>query len=676
MNSIPYGFQPIESESAICDSPLWRDGNSKVTRYTGELLITIKALTPLIVGNHQYKIDEKNSILAPQMLEDGRVLLSGSSLKGMLRSTLATLLHAPMERVAERHYTYRPNLGFGTKRETRAAVITRIEGEGGNAQITVNLLNAGSPVVFIRADAFGRLGKPQPGTHIHRQYHHVFLSDKAPRMRLDARENEAAKLDHYVFLYRGGMDGEGHFAQAFNNGRVYRHVLVLADCYAKSIKILIPNQVLHCYLMSQAVLADDISGHLSPGHPLSSKLNQGAQAAILENSRLQVNQLIYVEVEAGQAAPRIVSMGHHFQYRWGYTSSVRYKNRLLDGKGVLRPELGLHVLEQAGADGAPQQLTGARLLFGYTLEGQQGEQRTLASGNFKRFAGRIAFNTAIEAPGEKTMNERFMAGGDKIQLRILGMPRPSAVEFYLRQTTLHDNRLATYGDLPDDAGGELAGRKYYRHQPDAQQDSKLYMPDKSYANAAERGTCVRYLSRPGSCFHCTVRFDSLRPWELGALLVALNPKLIEPLFDTLQHSQDYAHKLGYGKPLGLGSVRLVMDGVRWQENDDNIWRKTREPETDSVWGNLKEACLVAFRDRLQSVWGVKAKNHLEAWLKARRWLDSGHASYPMATTINNRTKVATTTIFNFHSDLRRKHAAVRRGAERDFSALKKLLEST
>jgi hypothetical protein len=46
------------------------------------------------------------------------------------------------------------------------------------------------------------------------------------------------------------------------------------------------------------------------------------------------------------------------------------------------------------------------------------------------------------------------------------MPRPSAVEFYLKQPELPTD-LLTYGDDLKDPGGELAGRKVYRHQPDA-----------------------------------------------------------------------------------------------------------------------------------------------------------------------------------------------------------------
>lgn len=678
MSPTPYSFLSIDAGQAVHDTPLWRDGNSSEDRYSGELLITLNALTPLIVGNHQHKKDDKQT-LVPQMMDDGRVLLAGSSLKGMLRSALSSLLHAPMAQVAEHHYTYRPNLRppkredraavvCTIKREVRAAVVRRIESDNAASPLSVALLPAHATVVFVRSDAFSRLGNVQAGSLIRRRCANVVMTDKAPRMRLELNDRATEQLNHHLFDYRGGIDGEGLFAKAFG-GRIYRHVLVSVDCYANAVTIPVPYDVFCSYRNTQMILADSQSGHLSPGHPLAGKLNQAAQAAIHRNTGLQVNQLIYVEIEGGDSAPRIVSMGHHFQYRWGYTSSVRRKNRLLDGQGILRPELGLHPHEQAASDGTPQRLTGARLLFGYALDGRDNEHKALATGHFKRLAGRITFNTAIEDAAGKSLEERFVGGGSEIQLHVLGMPRPSAVEFYLKQTALQKNLLTTYGDLPNEPGGELAGRKYYRHQPDAAKDASSYSPVISGHRQAERGTCVHYLSTPGSRFRCTLRFDNLRPWELGALLATLDPKLLEPLFDIPKHEPGYAHKLGYGKPLGLGSVQLRIDGVRWRQKDEHDWRQTRSPDSDSAWTDLKSCSLASLKEKLHAAWGGKAKEHLEPWLKARRWAYEGRAFYPTAKGKENFT------IFNFHTDLRRKHAAARRGANQDFIELRKLLES-
>lgn len=683
MNPIPYGFESIDTQHTVLDAPLWRDGHNTESRLGGEILVTLEALTPLIVGNHQQKIDDKHSLLEPQMLKDRRVLLGATSLKGMLRSALASLLQAPMERVAEHHYTYRPNLGFGPKNdpkvEMRAAIVSDIQGEGADATVKVRLLPKDCAVVFVRDEAYAKLGEPQPGEHIHRKCQDVALTGTAPRMRLDSKCSNDEQLDHRVFLYRGGIDGQGHLATAFSpNSKVYQKVLVHDQDYAKTQRVSIAGKVLKAYYQTQTILADDSDGHLSPGHPLLSKgLDQSiTKKAIKANTGLQTNQLIYVEIkhgltQSGKPGLRINSMGHHFQYRWGYASSVRRRNRLIDGVGEIRPELAPHPDERSNADGAPQQLSGARLLFGYAVDERDGEQKDLAKEHFKRLAGRIAFNTAIEDPASKSMQERFMQGGDEIQLRILGMPRPSAVEFYLKQTAL-PKKLTTYGDLHSDPGGDLAGRKFYRHQPDARKKSGLYAPSQHErqgdTNTDERGNRVRFLSSPGSRFLTTLRFDSLRPWELGALLLALNPALAESCFGLTRHSHGYAHKLGYGKPLGLGSVKLTLDAARWQENDR--WQWQQAGCGDDAWKTLEQTCLAALKNKLQSTWGDKTKEHVTTWLKARRWSDRGSASYPTRTIKNE------STIFNYHTTLRKDHAAARRGDDRkNFADLKRLLET-
>ncbi|MGB9578604.1 MAG: hypothetical protein ACPL3S_04965, partial [Halothiobacillaceae bacterium] len=210
---IPYGFIPVSPQQAVHDAPLWRDGSSRETRYSGELLITLEALTALIVGNHQHKINEQRSELVPQMHDD-RVLIGAASLKGMLRSVLSSLLDAPMERVAEHHYTYRPNFGFRPeqhpKRETRAAIVESIGDE-----LTVKLLPENCPVIFVRSDAQRRLGNVKSGDHIKRRCQGVEIETHryGQSMRLEANDKKQEDLDHLYCAYRGGIDGEGHFAE-------------------------------------------------------------------------------------------------------------------------------------------------------------------------------------------------------------------------------------------------------------------------------------------------------------------------------------------------------------------------------------------------------------------------------------------------------------------------------
>lgn len=671
---IPYGFHPVDPTQTVLDTPIWRDGQSEEEYFSGELLLTLTALTPLIVGNQQYALDEKHSELHPQRLEDGRVLIPGSSLKGMLRHALADLLQAPMDKVAEHHYTYRPNLGFARhdpKREFRAAVVESVEGKGPTAKVRVRLLPKETQVVFVREEE-SKLLSAQPGELIKGRLNNLALDKKQGRSRL--MRGGGCDLNHYLYHYSGGIDGEGMFARAFNErGGVYRYTLVEADDVKRAEPLDLPQEIISAYYRTQEILADEHIGHLAPGHPLKSKLDiQAVHKKIKVNAELRPHQIIYLEVEytgtPTHKGKKITSMGHHFQYRWAYTSSVCRKNRLLDGVGQLRPELAPHSEEVADPQGAPKRLSGARLLFGYALDGRRPEHTGLARGNFTRLAGRISCNTAIEAPGDKTPNERFIDRGEPVQLRVLGMPRPSAVEFYLRQDRL-PGELRTYGDQLDDPGAALAGRKYYRHQPDAAK-GRIYEAENNNTIDRERGTRVRFLSREGSTFRFTLRFDSLRSWELGALLAALEPKrLAEHPSLSLFNGVSYAHKLGYGKPLGLGSVRLDIDAARWYCRDDWAWQIWRR-DSDTEWALGRQA-IAHLYDKLQSTWKNKTSQQVKTWLKARQWKKSGQARYPQAEDRNGNSS-----IYHFHTELRRNHAIARRSAQprEYFSALKSLLD--
>lgn len=671
---MPYRFDEVRPEQATIDLPMWRDGQAAEERFSGELLLSLEALTPLFVGNHQKKLDEKHSLLMPQMLADGRVLIGASSLKGMLRATLASLLDAPMERVTEHHYTYRPNFGFGTQKEAHPAIVEKVRGSGSESKITIKLLPKDSSVVFVRDEAGRKIRLCDIGGLLDKEVADIKITGNSPHQRLEYERGQRQRLSHYLYSYAGGIDGKGILAKAFSaRNRVYHHVLVERNRVDQAQSIHIPDEVYRTYLETQKVLADEHLGHMAPGHPLKAKIEEysSLKDAIKEHAPLREGQLIYVEIENGQT-PEVTSMGHHFHYRWAYTSSVRYKNRVLDGQGMLRQELAPHHEEICDEHGAPKKLSAVRLLFGYALDGRDEALEKLAKGSYKRLAGRVTFNHAVEVRGEKTMAERFIKGGDELTLRVLGMPRPSAIEFYLKQPYL-PNSLTTYGDLPRDAGGDLAGRKNYRHQPDAAKDENVYAANSFGQNrhlhgeAEERGSRVRFVSKPGSRFLCTLRFDSLRLWELGAVLAALEPKRLAAQFGLCP--AEYAHKLGYAKPLGLGSVKFNLDGARWQRNDDWLWQESNADTTQ--WKTLQKNALVAFKTKLSNSWEnnqINVRNKIQAWLKARVWSNQGLAAYPVAPD-----KDGNPTIYQFHTKLRQGHAKQRRGGNADFSKLKTLL---
>src|SRR4051794_7291518 len=117
MPDLPYGFVPIPVDAndvpqSIVDEPVFHDGRAPDGLLSGELRCTLTALTPLLAANDQYdaqeatgasppddqelvslpaswgiaqRVAQDKTILEPLRLKDGRVIIAGPALKGMLR---------------------------------------------------------------------------------------------------------------------------------------------------------------------------------------------------------------------------------------------------------------------------------------------------------------------------------------------------------------------------------------------------------------------------------------------------------------------------------------------------------------------------------------------------------------------------------------------------------------
>jgi len=681
---IPYTFVPFNSEAIIDDLPVWHDGSAekKISEsgnheplLSGELRCTLTAKTPLLPGNYRFyyggekapqvkpgsltkwgidipKNKEKGKQIAePLRLKDGRVVIPGSALKGMLRHSLSALLSAPMERVGERHFTYRPNLDFngvGTKLKytIRPALTKKLNG---NNEWVLEILNPDpNNILFVRNEVEYIINNKKSneiikGTvdGINREI--IYRKDRIGQFVLDQYGNKIIQkvknhlvvlkgssiiLNHRVAKYKGGIDGEGIIASTFKPPtKTYQLALVPENCCLEKI---IPTELYQNYINQQkTVLANNTIGHLT-AHPTLKKIeSEKAAKAIVDNSELTENQLIYVELTTdgnGDVTDQsqVVSFGHHFRYRWAYTSSIRQKN------GSPRPCLTPTSKESFSSvhdekDVAPERLTGARLFFGYVND----KDNPIGKGKFKRLAGRIAINHAVSVGIPTFLGDEER--GYCVPLPILGQPKPSAWEFYLQQSS--NDPPCTYGDLPGDPGGDLAGRKFYRHQPSVGEKNLRAVDQETIQS--DQATLARFICDAKTEFKFTVRFMLLRPWELYALLGTLQPHRLAPTHNgQAPVPGDYGHKLGLGRPLGMGSVVI---------NVDKMLCDGLEQTADKYCDDHKEAFL-----NLQSNF---RKRLVETWLEVHRIQQGICCEYP---TKENKK------IFEWHTYLRREYSKLRR----------------
>lgn len=124
---------------------------------------------------------------------------------------------------------------------------------------------------------------------------------------------------------------------------------------------------------------------------------------------------------------------------------------------------------------------------------------------------------------------------------ILGSPRLSSFEFYLRCNA----RSFTV----DQDGVNIAGRKYYWHNNSGK-------PLRSVADSNDNNNMKHQirLMKKDSMFGFDVFFDNITEEQLKKLVFALN-------LGENDLTSDHCHKIGHGKPLGLGSVKIICDKI-------------------------------------------------------------------------------------------------------------------
>ncbi len=215
----------------------------------------------------------------------------------------------------------------------------------------------------------------------------------------------------------------------------------------------------------------------------------------------------------------------------------------------------------------------AEAIFGYTKSNAIPEKD-------RACAGRISFT---DAHFESDRDGVWLAQ-QLITPKILGSPKPTSFQHYLAQQEPDDKRELDHYASPPPHKTVIRGHKLYWHQGEIGIDDIQEQDQARIAKAPKQYTQIKPV-RAGVTFRFRIYFENLRKFELGALLWTL----------TLPGESDkvYCHKLGMGKPLGMGSVRIqptlyISDRAKDKENrytrlfkkDAQTWHLAEEQEQD------------------------------------------------------------------------------------------------
>ena len=205
--------------------------------------------------------------------------------------------------------------------------------------------------------------------------------------------------------------------------------------------------------------------------------------------------------------------------------------------------------------------------------------------NGRNYGSAVRFGDAIAS------SCKFVANPDDnkpiaVTLKELAGPKPSAAEFYLRKprskfsvrtwnfeyirTRETVNTTDKYGNPRVrktikffQQPAQLRGRKFYYHWTNVKKED--------YSTEVKNGRNVTVDLLEEGTFDFDVFFDGISAKQLNELIWCLSPKAPDDT-DAL-----FCHKLGMGKPLGLGSVKVDVEKVTIRKYSADTFEYTTEP---------------------------------------------------------------------------------------------------
>lgn len=129
-------------------------------------------------------------------------------------------------------------------------------------------------------------------------------------------------------------------------------------------------------------------------------------------------------------------------------------------------------------------------------------------------------------------------GIKSVTLKELAGPKNSYIPFYLKS-----------GENYDSNDAKVSGRKFYWHNLEVNSNNKIY----TTFEKTKRNLTVEIVDT-GSVFKFKVYYDNITTEQLENLIYCLN-------LGENNENGVMCHKIGHGKPLGLGSAKIIIDRI-------------------------------------------------------------------------------------------------------------------
>jgi len=564
----PYNFIPLNE--TILDGELVDHHYYDANKNTGYFDVNLTTITPLFVrGMRGADMPDDTKISDPFML-DGKPVIHGSSLRGMIRALVEIITFGKMHFVDDANKIFFRAVA-AKKDDPQGQFYKQVVGNPNpNTHAGKNvgagyLVKDGDSWFIQPAQAFGNehpfaLVKDEPdkvkrvrGIRHLNDHNYQIVRFEVEYIEKQRRIVEVCtpKGPEYVTAF---LLCTGNMAQTQSENQpvcTERANFVLVKKGREKTRLPIPQYVIDAYIQG-----------LSPFQKGGKQGEEQSKTYFDEKNGIlkEDNIVFYIQSE------NTVS---HF----GHTPNFRLAHYNADNKPISpRDFVPKKLLDPYFTDYADA-------IFGYVSDKgfKPTEKRPVA------YSGRVSFTSATWVNGEVSYEKEI--------IRILGAPKPTTFQHYLEQqpdgVNTPKSKLRHYGN-----GEKIRGYKLYWRKGVRLNDLDVRIDDKDRPNVDVHLKPLR----EGLQFNFRVYFENLTNAELGALAWALS------LDDTPDGNRH--HMLGMAKPYGLGVVKLTVTALHISQRkqrykklfeDDGQWYIPKKDETT----NLSEY-ITAFKTALKS----------------------------------------------------------------------------
>jgi CRISPR-associated protein (TIGR03986 family) len=520
-------------------------------------------------------------------VDGDEVIIAGSALKGSIRSAFEMVSNSRMS-----IFTSKKALGSRVQADGVQLVPVRIETLDGK---TVARLLPGTSKI---GDTSG-----QPAQRVQ---HAAWISDNVAPV---ATNGKSCEVELHKFQHRGKykddfriwkamevtVDGRTRQAEVGHNSltRIGNEVKQVKGWISSSGRLIHNKRDERVFFTTQGDqfvdIDDSVKKHWKRLLTNYREVNERVLQANQEQRGSHVTDISLGELADGTLAyADIVTVNGEYSIRGLYPVQLSRRLDRLSPLDLLREEL------------RPAQkideLSPAERLFGWV-----GQTKAVPSA----FRGRVAIDEARVPSSKLRKGQRT--------LEILASPKPSQARFYLGVERASDGSPIAFDDGEkskdirfDEQKVDGGGKKVLRGRA-------IFLRPKLSDIAPQRNSqddqnrSITSVIPPGTEFTFQIHVSDARPVDLGALLWLLEGG-----------NEDRAISIGFGKPLGYGSVKLrlskseLLTTAQLKES----WLNWDAP---SIAGNLVTECIEAFKDATVVAYAVDAFEsaaHISAYIAA------------------------------------------------------------